>query len=727
MSDAAKQLPSRRTAYFVFLLIVSILVALLALMVPLVAPLYTPILQTGQVAQQDVQAPAAITFQSEVLTQQQQDAAARAVSPIYTSPDPSIARQQMESLRAALNFIATVRADTIATNEQKLNDLAALENIQMNQETAQAILSISDARWQAIQQESIVVLEQVMRGAIRDDRIEEVRRSVPTLVSLSLTEDQAEVVVAVVSAFIAPNSTYSESLTEAARQKAREMVAPVSRSYKAGETIVQRGQVITAPDLEALEVMGLVQARFNWKDVIGATAVTVLSILMIVLYLRRRANVIQEPRAMTVFALLFLVFLLGGRLLIHNEPFISYLLPIAAYSMTVAVLFRIDLALVSTLPLVILVTYGTSNAAELHLYYLFSSYFGVLTLGSARRLTSFFRAGLAVAGCSAIISIARRPPLSISGWIPIYPLLGAALLNGIASASLTVILQFFLAQLLGMTTALQLMEVSRPDHPLLQLILRNASGTYQHSLQVANLAEQAAERIRADALLTRVGALYHDVGKVLNPMFFIENQLPGSPNPHDQLDPVTSATLIIHHVAEGEQLARRYRIPKRIRDFVVEHHGTMIARYQYARALEEAGGDESQVDIEKFRYPGPRPRSRETAILMLADGSEARVRAERPKDEQEMNRVIKAVIENRIAMGQLDETELTLEELEQIADSFTSTLRGMYHPRIEYPQLEKSATSPADTVPVPKAQGVSSTEPELASPADSAAPNLEQS
>jgi putative nucleotidyltransferase with HDIG domain len=302
--------------------------------------------------------------------------------------------------------------------------------------------------------------------------------------------------------------------------------------------------------------------------------------------------------------------------------------------------------------------------------------------------------------------------------VPIYPLLGAALLNGIASASLTVILQFFLAQFLGMTTALQLMEVSRPDHPLLQLVLRNASGTYQHSLQVANLAEQAAERIRADALLTRVGALYHDIGKVLNPLFYIENQLPGSPNPHDKLDPVTSARIIIQHVTDGAELARKYHIPKRVRDFIVEHHGTMIARYQYAKALEAAGGDESQVDTEQFRYPGPRPRSRETAILMLADGSEARVRAERPADEEALHRLVKAVIENRISMGQLDETQLTLEELEQIADSFTSTLRGMYHPRIEYPQIEKSASSPVDTVPVPRTTVTPSKEPAPSAPVD---------
>ena len=243
---------------------------------------------------------------------------------------------------------------------------------------------------------------------------------------------------------------------------------------------------------------------------------------------------------------------------------------------------------------------------------------------------AFFWAGAVVAACGSLVAIAYRLPQPETDWVGISTLVGAALLNGIASASLTVLLQFFLAQFLGTTTALQLLEISRPDHPLLQRVLRNAPGTYQHSLQVANLAEQASERIGADALLTRVGALYHDVGKALNPAFYIENQMPGAPNPHDQLDPAASAEIIIQHVKDGLELARQHRIPRRIQDFIREHHGTMIARYQYVNAVKAAGGDESKVDSEPFRYPGPSPRSRETAILMLADGSEARVRAERP-------------------------------------------------------------------------------------------------
>jgi hypothetical protein len=262
------------------------------------------------------------------------------------------------------------------------------------------------------------------------------------------------------------------------------------------------------------------------------------------------------------------------------------------------------------------------------------------------------------------------------------------LFNGFASASLTLVLQYFLAQILGLTTPLQLLEISRPDFSLLQFFLRNAPGTYQHSLQVANLAEQAAENIGADALLTRVGALFHDVGKAMNPAFFIENQAHGDINTHEDLDPADSSAAITQHVLDGIKLARKYRLPRRIDDFILEHHGTMLTRYQYNQAVEAAGGDETKVDAQKFRYPGPSPRSRETAILMLADGTEARVRAGRPSNEEELRDIVRSSIEFTLTSGQLDYTQLTLSDITKIADSFVTTLRGSFHPRIEYPKVK---------------------------------------
>jgi putative nucleotidyltransferase with HDIG domain len=285
-----------------------------------------------------------------------------------------------------------------------------------------------------------------------------------------------------------------------------------------------------------------------------------------------------------------------------------------------------------------------------------------------------------------VILIFRLPMPGFDA-IGLATLTGASFFNGLASASVTILLQFVLAQFLGLTTPMQLVDLTRPDNPLLQTLLHDAPGTYQHSLQVANLAEQAAERIGADPLLTRVGALYHDIGKTPNAIFFIENQQLGFTNPHHELDPYASSEIIIRHVTDGLDLARKQRLPRRIHDFISEHHGTLITNYQYINAVNAAEGDESQVDKEQFRYPGPRPQSRETAILMLADGSEARVRAERPANEDDLRRLIREVVKDRVEHGQLDDTHLTLKDLNAITESFTTTLRGIYHPRVKYPKL----------------------------------------
>ncbi|HEX7974831.1 MAG TPA: HDIG domain-containing protein, partial [Anaerolineales bacterium] len=516
-----------------------------------------------------------------------------------------------------------------------------------------------------------------------------------------LPQDQAILAAELASAFVAPNSLDSESLTASARQKARDSVTPVNRSFITGETVVQHGQVLSAADAEALQKLGLAEPQKKWQDIASDTLLVVVMVAFMALYLRRTPALLQNARSVLIIVFLFLLFLFAARLTISGHSVIPYAFPLAAYGLLVSSLFGVQLALISSLPLAILAAYGMSNSLDLTIFFIMTSLFGVLALRRARRVSSFLRAGLGIALFGSLVILAFRLPLPTTDWVGLVTLIGVSIFNGLAAASLTVLMQFFLAQLLGVVTPLQLMELTRPDHLLLQTLLRDAPGTYQHSLQVANLAEQAAERIGADTLLTRVGALYHDVGKATNPMFFIENQMPGFLNPHDDLDPGASAATIICHVTDGLELGRKNHLPRRLLDFIGEHHGTMLTRYQYVKAVTAAGGDESRVDQEQFRYPGPRPQSRETAILMLADGSEARVRAEHPKDEEELRSLIKGVIDNRLELGQLNDTELTLHDLDVILQSFIATLRGIYHPRVQYPTLEKMATPDEATRPIP--------------------------
>ena len=657
-------------------------------------------LKAGDVSPSDFQAPHSLEYISEVRTEDARLLAQNAVSPVYAPPSPSTARGQIERLRAALQYITLVRDDENSTPEQKASDIAALSDIALKLEIIESILALPAARWETIQQESLSVLEQVMRRTIHDQDLESVRRTVPSLVSLALNEEQAALVAELVTAFVIPNSLYSEDLTATAIQSARDEVQPVIEKYKEGEIIVLRGEILTAAQFEALQQFGLIEEEGSpWQDYAGAGVLILLIAAFVNLYFsRRHLAFLLEARSLILVALLFILFIIGARLTIPNRTVLPYAFPIPALGLLIATLFGMEAGIIFSIVLAFLAAYNLPNVLDLTPYYLLSSLTGVLVLGNARRVWTFFRAGMATAVAGVAVLLAFRFPFTPMDAIALLQLTGAAIFSGLASASIALLLQYFLAQTLGLTTALQLIEISRPDFPLLQFFLRNAPGTYQHSLQVANLAEQAAELIGADALLTRVGALFHDVGKAMNPLFFVENQPQEELNTHEDLAPSESAAAIITHVNDGVVLAHKHRLPRRIDDFILEHHGTMITRYQYNQALEAAGGDESKVDKEQFRYPGPRPRSRETALLMLADGSEARSRAERPEDEEAIRTIVRSTIEVAQKQGQLDNTQLTLRDLSVITEAFVNILRGTHHPRISYPK-ESPATQDVSTVP----------------------------
>ena len=677
------------------ILVISGLLSLVALVSPISIRQTEYSIRIGEVAQEDIQAPRTMSFVSEVHTEQARLEAEHNVAPIFNAADPAIARKQIEKLRISLNYISAVRADTYANYQNKISDLKAVKDIRVNEDMANRILALSSERWETIQAEALNVLEQVMRNTIREDRVYDFQRNVPTLVSFSLSQDQVQIVSELVIPFVTPNSLYNEEQTQVSRQAARDSISPVTRKYIAGESIVQRGQIITPAIWESLSQFGLVSPQGYSENLAASTAlVSLLCVLFYLFLTQTKSPILADSRSLLLISISFLAFLFASRLLIPNRTVLPYLFPVSALGMALASLFNIGLGMVITLLLSILAAYGLPYSLDLTLFYVLATFFGIFVLGKGRRIAHFFWAGVAIFGAGSAVILAYRLPGFVTDWIGIGTLIGAALFNGMASASLSLLLQFLLSQVLGKTTSMELLEISRPDHPLLQFILQNAPGTYQHSLMVANLGEQAAKAVGADALLIRVGSLHHDAGKALNPSFFIENQVHGNLNPHDDLDPILSSATIIRHVTDGVQLAQKYRLPPRIQDFIREHHGTLITRYQYSQAVKTAGGDSSQVNEDDFRYPGPRPQSRETGIIMLADGVEARARAELPRNDTEISSLVKSSFEFIKQSGQLDDTNLTLRDLNLIAESFVNTLRNTYHPRIKYPEikLNQSAT-----------------------------------
>ena len=678
----------------ILILVISVVLAFFMLILPDTFRQSSFPMQIGDVAATDILAPYSLSFESEVLTTQARQEAVNAVERIYLPTDPSIGRRQVERLRTILYYLTTVRQDNFATQDQKIADIQAVEDLNLSEESIVWILQVGDTRWSAIKDESTSVLEQIMRNTLREGDIFAAKRNIPSLIDFDFTEDQANIVVDLVEPFIVPNSLFSEELTEAAIEEARQSVEPVTRSFVSGETLVRVGQIIREADWEALQRFGLIQQGNRIQDTLGAGSFTLLIGVLILLYFKFKEG--KEPLPIMAYLLIsvtFLLFLVIARFFILDRTILPYIYPLAAFGLTLSIIFNVEVAMILSLVLGSMTAYGLPNGFDLTIFYVIPAFIGLLVLGKARRIGSFFIAGLAIGLAGVGIILGYRLPDAVTDWVGIATLTGASFVNGIAAASLTLLLQYVFSQTLGTTTSLQLLDTSRPDHPLLQLMLRNAPGSYQHSLQVANLAEQAAEAIGADSLLVRVGAIYHDCGKANNPAFFIENQIQNEINPHDDIDPFLSAQTIITHVTDGVKLAKKHRLPSRIIDFIKEHHGTMHTHYQYTQALKIAD-DPDDVDIALFSYPGPRPQSRETALLMLADGTEARARAEKPKDEEELRAVIEAVVNFYEQNHQLDDTDLTLRDLQIIRDSFYHTLKGSFHPRVKYPALKQPDRKP---------------------------------
>lgn len=693
---------NRHDLIAIFLLILTSLAAYAVLVLPVSLRPATLPLHEGQVSPQDLQAPINVEYISSVRTNQARDAAERAVASVYTAPDQGIARRQISRLRGVLETIASIRGDGMATDDQKRERMATLSDLHLDQEKIDQVLALTDTRWLAVQNDALRVLEEIARSPVREDNIDSVRANVSSLVSFVFNDQESAIVVGFVTPYIVANSFFSPELTEVARLQARQAVEPVTQTYLAGEIVVPRGKVLTVADIEALETLGLVRQSNPLFDYIGAAAMVVVLMTFTGIYFqRRRPAYYNDGRSLLLISFLFVLFLLASRLVIPNRAILPYVFPLPAFGLLLATLFGPGGALMLSISICILAGFNLTNSLDLTMFYLLASLTGILSLGKAQRISSFVWAATVSALAGMAVIIAYRLPAGTLDWLGYLTLAGASLLNGVASASVALLLQYLLAEFLGVTTGLRLLEISRPDAPLLQYFLRNAPGTYQHSLMVSNLVEQAAERLGMDTLLVRVGALYHDVGKATNPSYFIENQLANNLNPHDDVDAETAAATVIRHVSDGVILARKYRLPSRIIDFMLEHHGTLLARYHYNRALREAGGDASKVDESKFRYPGPQPRSRETALLMLADNVEARTRSERPSNEEEIRSVVQKAVDFCQKEGQLANTRFTLRDLSVITEVFVTTLAGLYHPRIAYPAAEALPAAEIPSVPAP--------------------------
>lgn len=660
-------------------------------------------LQVGSIVGEDVRAPLSVTYVSDVLTERERQAAMESVTPIYDPPDPNVARQQIMLLQQILDFIDNVRRDPYGTEQQKIEDISQISALQLEPAVIRTILQMDDETWRSVVGEAVSVLERVMRESIREVDLSLTTDQLPSQVALRFDTNTAAVVVALVQDLVRPNRFPNPEATEVARQAAANDIAPESRSFERGQIVVRAGTLLDAVDYEALEHLGLLESPDRRAQAIVRAFLASLVVMVVVgLYIARLpGQTYVQARFLAVLAGIFLLTLAGARLFSGN----LYLYPAAAMALTLVIITRNEIAIIATIGLGMLVGIMANNSLEIAMLAVIGGIVGSLLLRRSERLNSYFFAGLVVALTNVVIvTLFNLNLLGAEEGTTLGGLVIFAVVNGVIAAMAALAAMYMITMLFNLPTSLKLVELSQPNQPLLQRLLREAPGTYQHSLQVANLSEQAGNAVGANAELMRVAALYHDIGKMLNPAFFVENQA-DNVNPHEALnDPYRSADIIISHVTDGDKLARQYRLPARVRDFIIEHHGTTLVGYFYTRAVEQAG-DEDSVDIEQFTYPGPKPQTRETAIMMLADSCESTVRARKPSNRAEIVDIVDSIIDNRMRDGQLDEANLTLRDISITRDIFVEMLQAVFHPRINYPSL-----------PTPRRQTTQELVPEVAAP-----------
>ncbi|MER2599989.1 MAG: HDIG domain-containing metalloprotein [Caldilineales bacterium] len=649
-------------------------------------------LHVGDVSAGDIRSPETIEYLSTVLTEEARGQAERRVADIY-EPVRRVRSEQIARATAASEVITQVRDNSTASVQQKLQAVAVLNDIELDQTDWETIFALDEDAWQRVSDEVPTVLSFVLMGEITDNQLAAVRRRVPTYVDL-VNDDEARVAIALVRALTKPNMVFNAERTAALKQEARAAVTPQIERYEAGEIVVRAGDLVTARHIEALEAMGLNQAGWNWQR--ATTALLVAGIMALIFGLYTYTATPGEnvtPRRMGLLMALLLAFLFLATVMIPDRTILPYLFPLAAVTMLTGVLLGTPVAFLAMAYFAVVAGYLSNGNVNLVVYLMLNSLVGVLMLRKGERTAAYITAGAAVSGISLTLLLAFNLPMRLELNIGLQ-LLAAGLASGVIAASIALVGFYMLGAIFDIATPLRLMDLARPNHPLLRELITKAPGTYHHSLLVSNLAEQAAEAIGGDAFLTRVGCYYHDIGKLNRPYFFVENRMEGV-NPHSQLDPWSSAQVIISHIKDGLELARRHKLPQRVRDFIAEHQGTGLVRVFYSEAQKQAGAE--GVNEADFRYPGPRPRSRETALLMLADSCESAVRAAHPATREEIDQLVQKIINQKMIEGELSESPLTLHDLHVTRTVFVQALQGAHHPRIVYPELPSTAGSDGRT------------------------------
>jgi len=708
-----------------------VLALLTVLSLPPGEGLHTPVYEVGSVAGETVIAPFAFRVPRPEVEVERERARRRAdVPPLFVFDSTAL-----DSVRRRLTGLAR-RLDSVPIRDDTVSRREALEQIRSITESAGVTLTTAEAEWLTFPSRRAAVLTAVRRtyeralpdgvapsraldalpGTVRLLRSGE-ERSVATdavqswsdvlRVARSVHPDPSSMVADgafqhLLAGVFVPSLRFDSVTTAHRRDEAVATVQPWRFDVRSGEKIIGAHEVVREDDrarLEALrDVIGTgVADSSGVRRILGAFLLdlAVLSIFVITLAFYR-PEIYAQPRALLVLGASIAVVLLGAGLALRGSEIPGALIPVGAAALLISILFDSRIALVCALVLALLIGVQPAFRGGGTLFFvLVGGAAAAFSVRALERRTQFVSSILALAG--AYVVAAMIAALAF-GW-GASEMLQAALfggMNAVVSVALAMALHPAAEEVCGVDTYLKLLEWSDLNRPVLRRLAVEAPGTWAHTLSMANLVEAATQAVGANALLARVGAYYHDIGKLDKPEYFVENQ-PRGRNPHDKLKPAASAAIIRNHVREGLALAADAKVPRSVRAFIAEHHGTGPITYFLEKARER---DATIVSHGEFSYPGPRPRSIETAICMLADGVEAATRVLPDPTPSRVRDVVETITRSRIEQGQLRDAPITMQQLETVKSEFVRVLTAMRHNRIAYPgpdgvSADRSGTSPA--------------------------------
>ncbi|MGE5614874.1 MAG: HD family phosphohydrolase [Bacillota bacterium] len=528
------------------------------------------------------------------------------------------------------------------------------------------------------------LISMVMKQEITEENIAEKIESVRTAFQTSILPQELKNIGSLVTAaLLKPNSIIDKAATDEKKAEAYNIAMKENRQIiPEGSRILSIGDIVTEDKLEVLKELNLLETgRFDFAFAGGILAIILLLAALLCLYLRFfYARYLKGLKEIILLCTVIILTLVAAWLI---NPLRTLLIPIFIAPMLISILLDLRLGIMVNFLLAMAISLITKGDTIFIYTAVIGGTISAYMVNGASQRSRLSASGLAVAFLNALIATSIAL-ISKSSLATLGSNAAQAALNGILSTIFTIGALPFFESTFNIITPLKLLELANPNQPLMKRLLMEAPGTYHHSLMVGNLAEVAIESINGNALLARVGAYYHDVGKLKRPNFFKENQL--SDNPHDKMTPNLSSLVITSHTSDGVELAEKYKIPLAVRNIISQHHGTSLVAYFYYKAKKADKND--SVRIEDFRYPGPRPTTREAAVVMLADSVEAAVRSMVDKTEGKMEGLIRNIIKDRLDDGQLDLCDLTLKDLDLIAKAFIRVFGGYFHEREEYPEVK---------------------------------------